>query len=327
MKIVIPGGSGHLGTLLARQFHRRGDQVVVLSRAPHASRWRTVAWDGCTPGDWTREIDGADVVINLAGRSVHCRYTREHRAAILDSRVLSTHAVGAAIARSKRPPRLWIQASTATIYAHRYDAPNDEYTGIVGGGEPSWEFSVDVARAWEREVDLASTLTTRAIKLRTAVVMSPDRGSAFDLLLRVVRAGLGGRAGDGKQFVSWIHHLDFVRAIEWIIEDEDLAGIVNVAAPNPLTNEEFMCAIREGWGSSVGIPAPRWLLELGAVLIRSETELLLKSRRVVPRKLIDHGFEFRFPAWAEAARDLVDEWREQHDLPLRPHLLVNQSRF
>src|SRR5688500_18075398 len=153
MKVVIPGGSGQVGTILARAFHADGDDVVVLSRHPSARPWRVVPWDGMTPGAWESEIDGCDAVINLAGRSVNCRYTAENRKQILDSRVLSTRAVGHAIARAARPPRVWLQASTATIYAHRYDRPNDEYTGVLGGAEPdapsTWRFSIDVARAWE----------------------------------------------------------------------------------------------------------------------------------------------------------------------------------
>lgn len=331
MKIVIPGGSGHLGAVLARQFHRRGDEVVVLSRWPHVARWRVVQWDGRTAGEWVKELDGADVVINLAGRSVNCRYNAENREEILASRILSTRAVGEAIAASAKPPRLWIQASTATIYAHRFDAANDEYKGVLGGREldapDSWRFSIDVARAWESAVDEAEVPTTRKIKLRSAIVMSPERRAPFEILLRLARFGLAGRAGNGAQFVSWIHHLDFVRAVEWIIEDEDICGVVNVASPNPLPNEEFMRAIREGWGVGFGLPASRWMLEIGAAIIGTETELILKSRRVVAQKLVDHGFEFRFPTWPDAARDLCDEWRELNGRELRRHVLAGSSRF
>ncbi len=290
-----------------------------------------VPWDGSTIGPWISEIDGADVVINLAGRSVNCRYDARNREEIMASRVLSTRAVGEAIARSARPPRLWIQASTATIYSHRFDAPNDEYTGIIGGGEPgaprAWDFSIDVAKAWESAVDESDTLTTRKVKLRSAIVMSPDRKAPFEILLRLVRFGAGGRLGDGEQFTSWVHHLDFVRAVEWIIEDEDISGVVNVAAPNPLRNDEFMRALRDAWGSSIGIPGPRWLLEIATAIYGTETELLLKSRRVIGRKLRDHGFEFRFPTWQDAARDLCDEWRELNGRELRRHVLAGSPRF
>ena len=308
MKIVIPGGSGQVGTILARDFQRDGHDVVVLSRQAETRPWRVVAWDGATLGDWSREVDGCDIVINLAGRSVNCRYSAGNRRVILDSRVLPTRAVGRAIAQANRVPRLWLQASTATIYAHRYDAPNDERSGLIGRDEPeapsAWNFSIDVARAWEREFNEATTARTRKVALRCAVILSPDAGGIFDTLLGLVKRGLGGSAGDGRQFVSWIHHEDFVRAIRWLIAHEDVDGVVNVAAPNPLPNAEFMRVLREASGASFGLAATKWMLELGAFFMRTETELLLKSRRVVPGRLIESGFEFRFPAWPDAARDL-----------------------
>jgi len=308
VKIVIPGGSGQVGTILARDFQRDGHDVVVLSRQAETRPWRVVAWDGATLGDWSREVDGCDIVINLAGRSVNCRYSAGNRRVILDSRVLPTRAVGRAIAQANRVPRLWLQASTATIYAHRYDAPNDERSGLIGRDEPeapsAWNFSIDVARAWEREFNEATTARTRKVALRSAVILSPDAGGIFDTLLGLVKRGLGGSAGDGRQFVSWIHHEDFVRAIRWLIAHEDVDGVVNVAAPNPLPNAEFMRVLREASGASFGLAATKWMLELGAFFMRTETELLLKSRRVVPGRLIESGFEFRFPAWPDAARDL-----------------------
>jgi len=320
MKIVIPGGSGQVGTLLARAFHRDGHEVVVLSRgAPSAAPWRTVAWDARTPGPWAAELEGADVVVNLAGRSVNCRYTPAHRREILQSRVDSTRVLGQAIAAAARPPRVWLQASTATIYAHRLDAPNDEDTGILGGGEPgapdSWRFSIDVARAWEAEVDAARTPATRRVKLRSAMVMSPDRGGIFDTLLGLVRRGLGGTSGSGSQYVSWIHEADFVRAVCFLIEREDLEGVVNLAAPEPLPNAEFMRALRRAWGARMGLPATRWMLEIGAVFLRTETELVLKSRRVVPGRLLREGFTFRFPTWPEAAAELCARWRTDSAAP------------
>ena len=308
MRVVIPGGSGHLGTLLARALHERGDQVVVLSRKPALEPWRVVKWDAA-------EIDGADVVINLAGRSVDCRYREANRREILASRVESARWVGRAIHDAAHPPRLWLQASTATIYAHRYDASNDEATGRIGGSEPGvpkvWRFSTDVAKAWEREVDDAMTPATRRVKIRGAVVMSRHRGGAFDVLRRLARFGLGGRAGDGRQYVSWIHHRDFVRAVLWLIDREDLSGAVNVAAPNPLPNDEFMRELRSACGAPLAIPLPEWTLEIGASLMRTETELVLKSRRVVPSRLLETGFTFAFPRWTEAVRDLCHDDRPE----------------
>jgi uncharacterized protein (TIGR01777 family) len=232
----------------------------------------------------------------------------------MESRVNSARVVGEAIARAERPPRVWLQMSTATIYAHRFDAPNEEATGRLGGTEPdapdSWRFSIDVATAWERAVDEAHAPHTRKVKMRAAVIMSPDAGGVFDTLLRLVRYGLGGQSGDGRQYVSWIHDADFVRAVLWLIEHDELAGAINLAAPNPLPNAEFMRALREAWGIRFGAPATRLMLEAGAFFLRSETELILKSRRVVPRTLLESGFEFNFPLWPEAARDLCRRYRQ-----------------
>ena len=315
MKVVIPGGTGQVGTVLARAFQRDGHDVVVLGRhlRGEAAVWRTAQWDGVTLGEWGREVDGADVVINLAGRNVNCRYTAKHRHEIMQSRVVSTRVVGEAIAAARHPPRVWLQASTATIYAHRFDAPNDERTGIIGGSErdvpETWRFSIDVATSWERETDRAEVPRTRKVKLRSAVVMSPDRGGIFDTLLALVRRGLGGTSGDGRQYVSWIHDADFVRAVYWLIEQDQVGGVVNVAAPNPLPNAGFMRALREAWGTRLGLPATAWMLEIGAFFMRTETELVLKSRRVVPGVLAERGFTFQFPTWPLAAQDLCRRWR------------------
>ena len=314
MKIVIPGGSGQVGTVLARAFHDDGHDVVVLSRRRFARPWRVVGWDGATLGAWQHEVDGSDVVINLTGRSVNCRYNAANRKAILDSRVVSTRVVGEAIANAARAPRVWLQASTATIYAHRYDGANDEHTGLLGGGEPAapstWRFSIDVARAWEDAFGEAVTERTRKIALRSAMTLSPDAGGVFDTLVGLVRRGLGGPAGDGRQFMSWIHHEDFVAAVRWLIDRDDIDGVVNVASPNPLPNAEFMRLLREACGVPFGLPAREWMLEIGAVFMRTETELILKSRRVVPARLLEHGFKFRFPIWNAAAQDLCRQWKK-----------------
>lgn len=314
LKIVIPGGSGQVGTILARAFVADGHDVVVLSRTPKSAAWRVIPWDAETIGEWTNEIDGADVIVNLAGRNVNCRYNAKNRKEIVDSRVRSTRVVGQSIAQSKKPPRVWLQASTATIYCHLYDAPNDDVTGILGGEEPdvpeTWRFSIDVAKSWEAAANEISTPSTRKVLLRSAMTMSPDRDGVFDVLLRLVRFGLGGTNGHGKQFISWIHDRDFINAVYWLIKHDELSGAVNLTSPNPLPNAEFMRELRQAWGTRIGLPSVKWMLEIGALFLRTETELILKSRRVTPTRLLQSGFQFQFPSWPEAAADLCRRWRE-----------------
>lgn len=316
MKIVIPGGSGQVGTMLARAFQRDGHEVVVFSRRNLPTPWRTVVWDAENTGDWAREIDGADVVINLAGRSVNCRYNDENRREIIASRINSTRVVGEAIKNAAKPPPVWLQASTATIYEHRYDAANDEATGIIGGSDPdvpdTWKFSIDVATSWERTANEIDTPATRKVLMRSAITLSPDRDGIFDVLLGLVRKGLGGTAGDGRQYISWIHDADFIRSIYWLIDHPELEGPVNLAAPEPLPNKEFMRILREAWGARIGLPSMEWMLEIAAILMGTETELILKSRRVVPTRMLESGFEFTFPDWRSAAVDLCTRWRMEN---------------
>ncbi|WP_354643762.1 TIGR01777 family oxidoreductase [Kitasatospora camelliae] len=307
MRIVIPGGTGHLGVILNRALTDAGHEVTVLTRRP--TRPGELRWDGRTLGDWAEAVDGSDVMINLAGRTVDCRYTPANLREMMDSRVESTRVVGEAIAAAARPPRLWLQMSTATVYAHRFDAPNDEATGRIGGTEPGvpayWSTSVEIAKAWERTQRQAATPGTRKVALRTSMVMSPERGGAFEMLLRLARLGLGGPVAGGGQYVSWIHDTDLVRAVEFLIAREDVAGPVNLAAPHPVTYREFMRGVRTAWGIPIGLPATRWMAEIGAFALRSDTELLLKSRRVTPGRLLAEGFAFTHPSWPEAAADLV----------------------
>lgn len=313
MKLVIPGGTGQVGTVLDRALTAAGHEVVILTRRP--ARERELPWDGRTLGPWAAAIDGADVVINLAGRSVSCRYTPANLREMMDSRVESARVVGEAVAAAARPPRVWLQMSTATVYAHRFDAPNDEATGVIGGGEPGvpryWSYSVRIAEEWERAQAEADTPSTRKVALRAAMVMSPDRGGVFDVLLRMARLGLGGPVAGGAQYVSWIHEDDFVRAVEFLIGRDDLDGPVNLASPGPLPQRAFMRALRKAWGMPVGLPATAWMAEIGALALRSDTELLLKSRRVVPGRLLDAGFAFDRPRWPEAAADLVRRVRRR----------------
>ena len=314
MKLVIAGGSGQVGTILSRAFLADRHDVTLLSRRPGAGLCPAVFWDAETLGPWVAALEGVDAVVNLAGRNVNCRYNAKNRRAIMQSRVQSTRIIGKAIAGLRRPPRVWLQASTATIYAHRYDAANDEATGILGGCEAhapaTWRFSIDVAKAWELAAAESAVGPTRKVLLRSAMTMSPDRGGIFDTLLGLVRRRLGGTCGDGRQYVSWIHEQDFVAAIYWLIEHDNLEGPINVAAPQPLPNAQFMQALRAAWGTRFGLPAARWMLAIGAVAMRTETELILKSRRVVPGRLLESGFAFQFPAWPEAAADLCQRWRK-----------------
>ena len=315
LRIVLPGGSGQVGTILARHFHSQGHDVVVFARNANRAPWRTVPWDGKAVGPWTDELESADIVINLAGRNVNCRYNEPNRRDIKESRVQTTGLLGGAIGRLSRPPRIWMNASTATIYRHAYDRAMDEATGEIGGHEhdapASWRFSIEVATSWEEAFFSSMTPGTRKIALRSAMVMSPDPHGIFDTLLRLVRFRLGGASGSGKQFVSWIHEQDFLRSIEYLIAHDDLDGAINIASPNPIPNAEFMAALRKAWGTRIGLPASTWMLELGAVFLRTETELILKSRRVIPGRLLARGFEFDFPTWNAAARDLVERRRKQ----------------
>lgn len=312
MRILIAGGSGQLGTLLAR--HWREHDVTILARhqpAGVAAAWQP--WDGRTLGAWTAALDGADVVVNLAGRSVNCRYSERNLAEMMSSRVDSTRAVGAAIAAARQPPPVWLQMSTATIYAHTLGPAHDEATRVVGGDEPRvptyWRRSVDIAKAWEQALAEAHTPRTRKLALRTAMVMAPDAGGVFDVLLRLVRWRLGGAIAGGRQYVSWIHGDDFARALDHLIARDDLAGAINLCAPAPLPQRAFMAALRAAWGTRIGLPATGWMASLGAFVLRTDTELVRKSRRVVPGRLLKAGFEFAFPAWRDAARELVETWR------------------
>ena len=314
MKIVIPGGSGQVGRILARHFHADGHAVTVLSRNPYAAPWRVVCWDGATPGGWIDELEESDVCINLTGRSVNCRYNAANRRLIYESRIESTRLLNRVIASMNRAPRLWVNASTATIYRHAMDRPMNESDGEIGGNEPgapdTWNFSIRVAKAWEEAFFATPTPRTRKIAIRSALTLSPDRGGVFDVLLGLVRHGLGGRQGTGVQFVSWIHESDFVRAVDLLIGDEKFTGVVNLASPHPLPNRDFMHALRDAWGIRFGLPSTRWMIEIGTWVMRTESELVRKSRRVVPGRLLAAGFHFLYPEWPTAARELVDRWRQ-----------------
>lgn len=324
MKILLPGGTGQLGQVLVRALTRAGHECVILTRDPnranaalirqgYAGLARALAWDGRRLGPWANELEGADAVINLTGRSVDCRYTETHLADMLRSRVDATRVIGEAIATAKNPPRVWLNASTATIYAHATanTAAQDEHTGVIGGAEPGvpalWKRSVAIALAWEAALFAAPTPRTRRVALRAAMVMGVGRDGVFDAFARLSRVGLG-HHGSGDQFVSWIHQDDFVAALFFLLAHQEIDGPVNLAAPDALPNRAFIAALRAALGRRFAVPVPAWLLEVGAFFRRTETELLLKSRRVAPARLIAAGFRFRHPTWAAAADDLAKHW-------------------
>lgn len=294
-RIVLAGGSGFLGRALAAHFRALGREIVVLTRTPkpRTDGVREVGWDARTLGDWARELDGAAAVINLAGRSINCRYTPENQREILASRVDATRAVGEAIARAAQPPPVWLNASAAAVYKHS-DAPMDESGESAATPEIGDAFSIEVVRAWESALEQARTPATRKVAMRITLVFGAD-GGAYPVFRRLARLGLGGRAGSGRQWVSWIHITDFLRAVEWLLERVELSGPVNVTAPNPVTQAELMRLLRQSCGVPLGLPATEWMVRLGARLMGTEPELILKSRRIVPGKLLASGFRFEFP--------------------------------
>jgi uncharacterized protein (TIGR01777 family) len=323
LRIVLPGGSGQVGEVLARHFQELGHHVTVLTRGPYAAQWQTVHWDGETAGPWTEYLESADVCINLSGRSINCRYTAENRQAIYTSRIQTTRLLGKVIAGLADPPRLWMNASAATIYdrargADGVDLPLDEATGRLGGeesgiraAEDARAFNLRVTRDWEAEFYQAETPRTRKVALRSGVVFSPVPGTAFGVLSNLVRMSLGGTQGSGRQFIPWIHEDDYARAVEFLIGREDLDGPFNLTAPNPLPNRTFMAALREAWDVPNGFPAPAFAIRLGAIFLRTEPELILGSCRAVPGRLLDAGFRFQFPEWLDAAEDLVRQWKDR----------------
>ena len=305
-KIVLAGGTGFIGQVLIDHWKDHPVDIVVLSRKPYPShgRVRYIVWTGETPGPWVSELDGGDVLINLAGKSVDCRYTKRNKRLILESRTRSTTVLGDAIRQCAHPPRLWINLASATLYRHSLDRTMDEQTGESESAQPSYRFSEQVCLAWEQALWDANVPQTRKVALRTSLVLG-NEGGVFPVVRRLVRAGLGGRQGSGHQFVSWIHASDFARIIDFLIANDSLSGPVNATAPNPIRNHKFMALLRQKLHALVGLPATAWMLGIGAVMLQTEPELVLKSRNVVPQKLLEAGFQFAFPTAEQAVSELA----------------------
>lgn len=304
-KIVIAGGSGFIGQYLADFFIAKGYDIVILSRAETSTAnngVRYVKWDGATlSGDWAKELDGATALINMAGRTVNCRYNDENKRQIMDSRVNSTRALGAAIATCKQPPQVWLNSSSATIYSDtRGDMPaNDEYSTRIGD-----DFSMTVCKTWEKTLMEQVTPHTRKIALRIAITLGD--GSALTPLKRLAQFGLGGTQGGGDQWFSWVHVSDLAASIDFLINKPTAEGAYNIAAPKPLTNRDFMRTLRRIVGMPIGLPMPKFLLEFGArFILHTQTELVLKSRKVVSRRLPEAGFNFQFTEVEAALKDIL----------------------
>ena len=300
-----------MGLILQQQFAERGDEVVVLTRRTDPQQHpkaRMVRWDGRTSGTWTAEADGADVLINLAGRSVDCRYTAENKALILNSRVDATRVLGEAIAACARPPKLWINMSSATVYRHAEDRPMDEFTGELGG-----DFSPQVVLAWEKEFFRHQHEGVRQVAVRCAMVFS-HHGGAFPRFAQLTRFGLGGHHASGKQYVSWVHEADVRGFCQWSIDTPGVEGIINLAAPNPLPEHELMRELRQRIKPFVAFSVPKWMLTIGAFFLRTETELVLKSRRVVPTRALEIGYRFQHEK-IQTALDALFERGAQLPMP------------
>jgi hypothetical protein len=313
-KIIIAGGTGFIGRSLAEYFATKY-QVIILTRnktgVQHnnaftefevnkalASNIKLVEWNGKKLDAWAEEFDNASAVINLAGKSVNCRYTKKNRQEIFDSRILSTRVIGEAIKAVKNPPKLWINAASATIYRNALDRPQNEFNGEIQN-----DFSVQVCKLWEQTFFEMTMPGTRKIALRTAITLGS--GGVMKPYLNLIKFGLGGRQGSGKQMYSWVHIEDVCRAIDFVMKNEVCQGVYNLSAPNPVTNKEFMQTLRKATGASFGLPAYKWMLAIGAAVIGTEAELILKSRWLVPTKLLEAGFVFKYPVLKEAVENIV----------------------
>ncbi|KPH15350.1 TIGR01777 family oxidoreductase [Chryseobacterium sp. ERMR1:04] len=297
MKIIIAAGTGFLGKNLEQYFTEKGNQVYILTRSP--KRENEIYWDAKNLGEWKNILESTDVLINLTGKSVDCRYTEKNKKEIYSSRIDSTKILQQAIDQCINTPKVWLNASSATIYTHSETQLNTEENGIIGD-----DFSMNICKSWEKEFFTAKNENLRKVALRTSIVLG-NNGGAFPKLKLITKLGLGGKQGRGNQNVSWIHIDDFCKAVECIISHENISGPINITAPNPLSNEQFMKELRKEMKVPFGLNAPVWQLELASLFLKTETELLLKSRNVYPEKLIKNGFQFSYPTVESAFNNLI----------------------
>lgn len=300
MKLIIAGGNGFLGKVLCNHFAETNDIIVLSrerSRVQDGIRYEN--WDAKNIGTWKSVLENADVLINMVGRTVDCRYNEKNKKEILDSRIDSTSVLGNAIRQCKNPPKLWINSASATIYRHAEDREMDEERGEIGSG-----FSVEICKAWEKWFFDFQLTSTRQVAVRTSIVLGKT-GGAVKPLINLARLGLGGKQGNGNQFFSWIHEEDFARAIEFIIQHENVTGPINVVSPKPIRNKDLMKLIRKSLRMPFGLPMPKWMLEFGARIIRTETELILKSRNVIPGKLSGQGFQYNYGTIEKALEEII----------------------
>lgn len=288
-KLIIVAGTGFLGQVLVNHFKDKFEEIIILTRGNSKveDQIRYVKWNAKTFSGWEKELENADLLINLAGKSVDCRYTEENKKEILDSRIESTKILNLAVLNCQNPPKHWMNSSTSTIYRHSLDKQMDEIDGEIGD-----DFSMNVAKSWEKVFFETETPNTKKTALRTSIVLGKN-GGAFLPLKNLTRFGFGGKQGKGNQFISWIHEKDFARAIEFIFMQK-MVGVVNIVSPKPVRNALFMKILRKILGIPTGIPIGERLLKIGAKIIGTETELVLKSRNVIPKRLIENDFEFEF---------------------------------
>ncbi|AZB10760.1 TIGR01777 family protein [Chryseobacterium sp. G0162] len=297
MKIIIAAGTGFLGKNLEKYFTGKGDQVYILTRKP--TRKNEIYWNAKTIGEWKNILEEADVLINLTGKSVDCRYDEKNKAEIYESRIDSTRILQEAVNRCSVSPKIWLNASSATIYVHSEKHLNTEDNGIIGD-----DFSMNICKSWESEFFRIQNEGIRKVALRTSIVLG-NNGGAFPKLKMITKLGMGGKQGRGNQMVSWIHIDDFCRAIDWVIQHKNVEGSINITAPAPLSNEAMMKKLRKEIRAPFGLNAPVWQLEIASIFLKTETELLLKSRNVYPEKLIESGFQFSYPTFDEAILKLL----------------------